>query len=85
MLIDYAWILEYLKQEYLKYNHGFEFYDFVNLYRYIRKELNRTGQLAFAVALFLRNPKSILDNYNHNVEFYNIICNVYRKYDLLIS
>ena len=67
------------------YNHGFEFYDFVNLYRYNRKELNRTGQLAFADALFLRNPKSILDNYNHNVEFYNIICNVYRKYDLLIS
>lgn len=67
------------------YTEGFEFYDFVNLYRYNRKKLNRTGQLAFADALFLRNPDSIIGNDNHNVEFYNIICNVYQKYDLIIE
>lgn len=42
---------------------GFEFYDFITQYRYGRKELNKTGQLAFADALFLRTPEYVFDKY----------------------
>jgi FkbM family methyltransferase len=66
------------------YGQGFEFIDFVSLYRYNRKDLDRTGQLAFADALFLRSPRTIKDNSGFNVEFFNIICNVYQKFDLII-
>jgi len=63
---------------------GFDFYDFVTEYRYNRIDLNRTGQLAFADALFLRNPEHV-KNYKNSLmtQYYNVICNVYNKFDLI--
>ena len=42
---------------------NFEFIDFIVEYRYNRNALNRTGQLAFADALFLRTPEFMYSNY----------------------
>lgn len=66
-------------------DYGFEFYDFITEYRYNRKDLNRTGQLAFADALFLRDASLIKEGDSSVISFYNIICNVYKKFDLIIS
>lgn len=63
---------------------GFNFYDFITEYRYNRLDLNRTGQLAFADALFLRDPDTIKEKDSTILSHYNIICNVYKKFDLII-
>ncbi len=68
---------------------GFEFYDFVVQYRYGRLNLDRTGQLAFADALFLRTPEWVVKNFKskkigkRKVKSYINICNVYGKSDLV--
>lgn len=66
----------------------FEFFDFVIEYRYNRKSLNRTGQLAFADALFLRTPEFIYKNYLNGIynkdklaNYKEIVC-AYGKGDL---
>lgn len=67
---------------------GFEFYDFVTEYRYGRKNLDRSGQLAFADALFLRTPEYMFKKFKQGfysmdkIEKYQIIVNSYGKYDL---
>lgn len=68
---------------------GFEFYDFIVEYRYGRKELNRKVQLAFADALFLRNPEWVEKKLRlkeidmQKVDKYKDICTVYGKMDLI--
>jgi FkbM family methyltransferase len=76
-------LFEHVKNFLEKYN--FEFYDFVNQYRYNRIELNRTGQLAFADALFIKRRELVVDSNKNLIEYFNIICNVYNKYDLIIQ
>lgn len=67
---------------------NFEFYDFVVEYRYNRERLNRTGQLAFADALFLRTPEFVFSNYingrfdSEKCTKYCEIVNAYGKHDL---
>jgi FkbM family methyltransferase len=66
----------------------FEFYDFVVEYRYNREQLNRTGQLAFADALFLRTPEFVYTNKingtfgSSKCRKYCEIVNAYGKHDL---
>ncbi len=67
-------------------NKGFEFFDFITEYRYGRQKLNRKGQLAFADALFLRNPEYILSTYKEEptkIMNYIYICKIYNKVDLI--
>jgi len=67
---------------------GFIFMDFVVEYRYGRFELDRTGQLSFADALFLRSPEWIIEKYTikqitiEKVYKYLQVCDVYKKKDL---
>jgi FkbM family methyltransferase len=74
--------------EYLQ-GYGIQFYDFVTLYRYGRKELNRKGQCAFADALFLRTPEDVVSQYasgtwkEERLMKYLVIAAVYMKYDLI--
>ncbi len=64
--------------------HNFQFYDFVVEYRYNRQELNRTGQLAFADALFLRTPEYVSSNFDERQKSsYRKICEIYGKTDLI--
>lgn len=63
---------------------GFQFYDFVVEYRYNRKKLDRTGQLVFADALFLRPPEYIKLNFPQSrLNSFELIAKVYSKLDLL--
>lgn len=64
---------------------GFEFFDFTTQYRYNRIALNRTGQLAFADALFLRPPERVRNMDAVHIRWYNMICSVYQKHDLIID
>lgn len=65
-------------------SNNFEFLDFVSEYRYNKKNLSlRSGQLAFADALFIKSPKLINDP--EDIVHYNQICQVYNKYDWIIE
>lgn len=65
---------------------NFEFFDFVVEYRYNRETLNRTGQLAFADALFLRTPEYVSVKCNERQKSaYKTICQIYGKDDLIHS
>lgn len=66
-------------------NKGFEFFEFVTEYRYGRDELDRSGQLVFADALFLRSPEYIKNNIKHKEEKYKTIAKAYCKEDLIMS
>jgi FkbM family methyltransferase len=74
--------------EYLS-DHGIQFFDFVTLYRYGRKELNRKGQCVFADALFMRAPEDVVTRYTTGVweigklKKYLLIAAVYKKHDLI--
>lgn len=63
--------------------YGFEFYDFAVEYRYGRMDLNRKGQLAFADALFLRNPENLLETNRNKISVYKTIAKAYGKEDLI--
>jgi len=77
-------VCKYLNQQ------GFEFYEFVTEYRYNRIKLDRTGQLAFADALFLRTPEYIYRKYmqgifcSDKIEKYKVIVEAYGKNDLAV-
>lgn len=65
---------------------GFEFYEFVTEYRYNRLKLDRTGQLAFADALFMRTPESIIKKFGAGsikAQKYKHIARRYGKLDLI--
>lgn len=71
-------ICENLTQE------GFEFFDFVNLYRWERESFSDLGQLVFADALFLRSPEWIINNANeHQLLSYLKVCILYQRFDIL--
>jgi FkbM family methyltransferase len=64
-------------------NKNFKFYDFITLYRYGRKKLDRKGQLSFADALFLRTPEYVYEVLKDKVYSYLYACAAYEKYDLI--
>ena len=64
---------------------NFEFMDFISINRWSVKEINGTGQLTFADALFMKVPEAIVvaaDEYA--IRKYAAICAVYERGDLLI-
>lgn len=76
-------ISEFLKEK------GFNFYDFVNLRRWDRKNIQYPdmGQCIFGDALFLRSPEYMLENFKNNLnklKKYIAICILYKKYDAAI-
>ena len=48
---------------------GFELWDFTTIYRYGREKLDRSGQVAFADALFFKPPERILQNNDAQTTF----------------
>jgi len=63
---------------------GFELWDFTTLYRYGRHQLDRTGQLAFADALFFRPPEALLAGSDavRKLVMLRRIAQVFRKTDV---
>lgn len=78
-------VCKYLKTQ------GFDFYEFVTEYRYNRLKLDRTGQLAFADALFLKTPEHMYKKYVQEIisldklKKYQIIVDAYGKSDLAVT
>ena len=64
---------------------NFEFMDFVSIYRWSVKEINGTGQLTFADALFMKAPEAVVVAADESaIRKYAAICAVYERGDLLI-
>jgi FkbM family methyltransferase len=67
-------------------NKGFEFIDFVSIFRWQRKAHNGFGQCIFADALFLRTPECIMKLSSTDyitMSKYLSICLLYNRFDLI--
>ena len=76
----YGEIVDFLKTK------DFEFIDFVNLYRWERKEHNNFGQCIFADGLFLKTPEFIIHKHRNDTMMlykYLGICLIYNRLDLI--
>lgn len=62
---------------------GFEFMDFVSLYRWERKEFNDGGQCVFGDALFMRAPEWVATKDISVVSKYLTLCVLYRRFDIM--
>ena len=79
----YSEVIDYLK----KFN--FEFIDFLSIIRWERHKFRDTGQPQLADLFFLKNPDSVINDFNSNVISekillkYIIILSIYNRSDLL--
>ncbi len=65
---------------------NFEFFDFVNLYRWERTRFSGLGQCVFADALFLKTPEKMLENTEFTVRQYSAYIGIlvlYKRFDLI--
>lgn len=64
---------------------GFDFIDFLTLYRWERKAHNGYGQCTFGDALFLRSPENMMtiDANSEAINNYLTICLIYNRFDLI--
>ena len=65
-------------------NHGFEFIDFLAMYRWKKPGQKGPGQLVFADALFMRTPEAVADNLGDcAARLYLAVCLNYGRLDLI--
>lgn len=62
---------------------GFEFVDFLTLYRWHPQHLDGTGQLVFADALFMRSPESIKSQDSKIHRKYAALASIYQRGEML--
>lgn len=62
---------------------GFEFVDFLTLYRWHAQHLDGTGQLVFADALFMRSPESIKSHDSTIHRKYAALASIYQRGEML--
>lgn len=62
---------------------GFEFVDFLTLYRWHPRHLDGTGQLVFADALFMRSPESIKSRDSTIHRKYAALATMYQRGEML--
>lgn len=75
-----------LAEEILRYlrNQGFEFIDFIAMYRWKKPSHKGPGQLVFADALFMRTPEEVADNFGDcAAKLYLAVCLNYGRLDLI--
>ena len=72
-------IFSYLRE------HGFEFIDFLFIYRWSPDQFNGIGQSTFADALFMPAPETISKSRDEDaIRKYAVVCTIYERGDLLI-
>jgi FkbM family methyltransferase len=62
---------------------GFEFLDFLALYRWHPRHLDGTGQLVFADALFMRTPESLKAETTSTLRKYAALAMIYQRGEVL--
>ena len=75
-----------LTEDVYKYlrNHGFEFIDFLAMYRWKKPGQKGPGQLVFTDALFMRTPEAVADNLGDcAAKLYLAVCLNYGRLDLI--